>query len=613
MNSSRANEESSLNESVGNSASASQTEQATTPRNFQESERLAFIVNIPIAIQKDQNNQADAAGTIQKMMDIRSAYLDGYDPNTCPPFKMVFGVNCHESEVQNLVLLHEQWDKFKKENNYSDTNNPVSVVTRVWDGKKFPYGSIRNEIMHSFDTQKAVKEFTKDNYYPYIAIGDADTGSRKVEVGEKQIHVFKAIEEKLNGKLNTPSPSDDSSREQKSNEASPNQMSISARFSPKEEFALSPESNTPNHFYVRPYLIAGGYKPIDAGELPEAKETVIQQDMDVRAQLANRVNPMGPYFPEPNLFIDGHISAKVNFGQGGAEFLKLREEVAGYIKQDILNGKPGNATHEEWQENAAVYLQNNRHPDRGKLVSTFFDLAIETETDRLFRKIGEQADNINPNVVAQHHAHPTMAKAAYLLDRYDAKRNGKSIFVDVRDFLAKNSENLPKVIEFYHELIYRQKTANPEYKQDILDQSYLEYRTKDADILKLADSLIKEAAKINLPNKQGQPNRSVHQFANLDCTTLDIFNTAMAVVFKKDINNLLHEYWKGELQKLMLNTVNSESTHDDSASINWEWNTITDLGGERTINESVEFHSNKIINASARQIDNINELQDGQN
>ncbi|HVY53754.1 MAG TPA: hypothetical protein VHA13_04470, partial [Gammaproteobacteria bacterium] len=279
-------------------------------------------------------------------------------------------------------------------------------------------------------------------------------------------------------------------------------------------------------------------------------------------------------------------------------------------KQDILNSKPGNATHEEWQENAAVYLQNNRHPDRGKLVSTFFDLAIETETDRLFRKIGEQAESINPNVVAQHHAHPTMAKAAYLLDRYDAKRNGKSIFVDVRDFLAKNSENLPKVIEFYHELIYRQKTANPEYKGDLLDQSYLKYRTQDTDILQLADNLIKEAAKINSPNEQGQPNRSAHQLANLDCTSLDIFNTAMAVVFKKDINNVLHEYWKGELQLLIKDSIyGSNINEEDIPASSLELIGRAEVGN--VLYKADAYYNTKSLNNTTGQlIQNINDIQE---
>ncbi|HVY53141.1 MAG TPA: hypothetical protein VHA13_01320 [Gammaproteobacteria bacterium] len=432
-----------------------------TQENF--AENLAFIVNIPLALEfKDsEKTHLDFEATLNKIKATQNAYLQGYTPETSPPFKMVFCVNSHTAQIEFLNTFKKQWDLAKTNNSLWKEASEISVITQAWSGSKFPYGQIRNGLLHSKETQDEIKLFQEKGFYPYVAISDSDTGNRLVELNGEIKHIFAAIQQRLNKKLNSP-PSEPSSPEEiKQHNDSPRvSMSISVKKGDLSEGEITPS----NSFFIRPYLIAGGYRPTSTETNQETRTRSIQRDMHIREQLANTVNPLGPYFPEPNLFLDAKIADKVNFGRGSGEFLQLRKEVSQLIMQDMLNGKPINISNEEWLAQVQTNIQNNRHPERNTAITTFFDLAIETNTDRLFRKVEQMTEEINNNLVAQHHQNAVNAKPAFLLNRYDSNRNGKEIFTKIRDFINENKGNMSKTIEFYHELMYSQKREQPEYK-----------------------------------------------------------------------------------------------------------------------------------------------------
>jgi len=580
---------------------------------------LAFVVNIPLGIVKKEKNKLDVDATIARIKAVQEAYLTSYNKDSCPPFKMVFCINCPENQKAKLDEFQKKWNEDKSSGRLWPLANQIDIVAYPWKklkNKGFPYGTVRNVLLHSSETQNAIEAFRQAGFYPYVAIGDGDTGKRSVFINDQEVNIFKAIEDKLNTKLISPSlgsegrmsnsansnsnspksqgkmsasasflndkeaaglPLDDSGGKDlfpsvslgKANEEvkqtsvhadSPSSnMSVTAEFvnSRGEALSLDEDKEQPSrNIYLRPYVIAGGYRPKEEKEEQEGYEEEswqgkmarsIEEDMEIRDQLAKTVNPLGPYFPEPNLFIDGTIISHVNFGDYGEEFRNLGEEIASFIQKDML--KTVGSKQEE--TDVSTYLQTNTHPSRNRLVSTFFDLAIETEIDRLFKNAtlgkDEQAGEINSNSVAQHHQKSNLAKAAYLKTRYLAARNGGEIFKNLKEFLEKNTNNPDRIIGFYHELINQLKKTRPEYKEDLVYKAYLKDRKPDAEISSLAVNLMVAAGQINSLDNKGKSNRTAQELATLTYTALDIFNTAVAKVFNGGINELLQAHWKNEL------------------------------------------------------------------
>jgi|GEM_PF-3191567 len=609
----------SLSGTLPSSSSSSSSNQMQDDEKIPEKNgRLAFVVNIPLGIVKKEKNKLDVDATIARIKAVQEAYLTNYDKGSCPPFKMVFCINCPENQKAKLDEFQKKWNEDKSSGSLWPLANQIDIVAYPWKklkNKGFPYGTVRNVLLHSSETQNAIGVFRQAGFYPYVAIGDGDTGKRSVFINDQEVNIFKAIEDKLNTKLISPSSGNEGrmSNSANSNSNSPklqDKMSASASFlNDKEAAGLpddsegkdlspsvslgkaneevkqtsahadSPSSNMSvtaefvnsrgevlsldedkeqlsRNIYLRPYVIAGGYRPKEEKEEQEGDEEEswqgkmarsIEEDMEIRTQLAKTVNPLGPYFPEPNLFIDGTIVSDVNFGDYGDEFRKLGEEIASFIQKDTL--KTVGSKQEE--TDVSTYLQTNTHPSRNRLVSTFFDLAIETEIDRLFKNAAsgkdKQADEINPNSVAQHHQKSNLAKAAYLKTRYSAARNGGEIFTNLKNFLEKNINNIDRIIGFYHELINQLKETRPEYKEDLVYKAYLKDRKPDAEISSLAVNLMVAAGQINSLDDKGKSNRTAQELATLTYTALDIFNTAIAKVFNGSINGLLQAHWKNEL------------------------------------------------------------------
>lgn len=525
-------------------SSSNKTVASNTSSESNIIENLAFVVNIPVAFKNRNDPPYDFRSILATIKKIQDAYLKEYNSSNCPPFKMVFCVNSHANQEKALNEFKQRWDSIIQKR---DDLNRISLMTYAWNGDKFPYGEVRNALMHSKETQNEITAFKEAGYYPYVAIGDADTGSRLVEVKGQTQHIFAAIEQRLNRSLGSPPSelsSSDESKHDEEIESSKYSMSISAR--PGE--ISDGEKTSTQDLIIRPYLIAGGYCPTSTEDQQSIRTTSLQRDMEIRGQLAKKVNPLGPYFPEPNLFIDGQIADKVNFGNKNSEFSHLRKEIAKFVLRDMMGNRPTEFAEEEWAEKIKADIKNNRHGTRGKVIATFFDLAIETDTDRLFKKVGKMTEEIeiNNNDVAQHHQHGTHAKAGLILSRFD-KRNGGDVYKKINEFVKENKDDMSKVMELYHELVYRQKQEAPGYKPDLLDQSYEQHGRKNQEVMTLVDKLIKASKSINTL-KDGQPNRTAADFSSVEYTALDIVNTAIATVYGKDINTLLRNHWENELK-----------------------------------------------------------------
>ncbi|QHS59962.1 hypothetical protein [Chitinophaga agri] len=102
---------------------------------------------------------------------------------------IVIGLNAHKKNAKQLTEAMEAVQEI-----INKFNIPIAVVSSTFGTKKFPYGTMRNNVLHSAETHLLLQTFIRNNYHPYVSIQDADTAPRTVPSGE---HIFKYIEKTL--------------------------------------------------------------------------------------------------------------------------------------------------------------------------------------------------------------------------------------------------------------------------------------------------------------------------------------------------------------------------------------------------------------------------------
>ncbi len=369
----------------------------------------AFIVNAILSYKE--------IGSIKSVIE---AILKDLDEDMLKDVAIVFGVNAPETEGENLnqALNNVDW------NNLTQKNVPIALVPSTFQGN-FPYGRMRNEVLHSQVTKQLTRAFLRQGNHPYISVQDFDTGSRSVpsrnnDLEEKQKHIFKALTEIMLGQ-------DDA-----------------------DEIG--------NVGGIRPLMVGGGYRPAsdlvsrileraaarrdswpnrglrnndNATAFFEEFRQAIIEDMRARQTYAREVHPLLPYTPEPNLFIDalavayGEESGRkaLKFGEGAAEFTDLAKTLAEYEMEELeeyfLKDEKGNGVQEKReirQGMLSVAVQNNRHPIRGTTYYTdFLGLTVETDLSRIGYDMARQwtTQGRDKKSVLQTHA-----KLTVIVDRF---------------------------------------------------------------------------------------------------------------------------------------------------------------------------------------------------
>jgi hypothetical protein len=305
-----------------------------------------------------------------------------------PPVAIVLGINANGSWVKSSCLtLNLLVAELRK---VSQGWPPMTVQFIEWTGNKFPYGTVRNTIKNSDATEKYVNQLISEGFDVYIACTDSDSSARTTPCGK---NIFDAVAETLGD--------------------------------------------------LRPVLVAGGYRC--TRDVPQQEAAVIHDDMVARDRLF-RLNPLGPYYPEPNLFICALAADHLEFGPQGAEFENLRTDAGQFAVKELNeyfedSNIPGEL--EAWR---ACYLQNNTHPWRGRVFyASFVKLSVETDTARLLKKLRAKSTKASMtsrfNLVAQHHRGSNQAKSSFMKSRYRGA-NDKGAFLRIRTETNKSNKTL---------------------------------------------------------------------------------------------------------------------------------------------------------------------------
>ncbi|MGH3877647.1 MAG: hypothetical protein ACRDSK_11500 [Actinophytocola sp.] len=251
-----------------------------TPENYLTELAASLSQNRPISFVVNIILPAKDSGDIVAVVDAIMDGAVGMDTRVA----FVFGINARTAQAAELS---EAWKA--AETAIAGHRLPIAVLKDTFSVSKFPYGTMRNNVLQSKATADVTKALYGKGSHPYISVQDFDTASREVPSG---VHVFNYFASKLAG-------------------VDP----------------LNPWQRIP----IRPLMVSGGYRLGEGTTLPEGEgamtedelTTHVSEDMLTREKLSE-VHPLLPYSPEPNLYIDGTLllagGKQLAFGDGGAEF-----------------------------------------------------------------------------------------------------------------------------------------------------------------------------------------------------------------------------------------------------------------------------------------------------
>ncbi|GAS97987.1 uncharacterized protein RMCC_4952 [Mycolicibacterium canariasense] len=399
---------------------------------------IAFVVNAIVPI-----SEIHQLPEVVKAITANAKGLDG-------KVAFVIGVNTREAPGAAANLRSALAGM---EHVLADIDQPVALTGATWkmpSSGHLPYGTMRNDMMHSGVNRFAIAAMVSQGNHPYLAVQDFDTGSRNVPSGE---HVFNHVARTLTTGEDLPSarPLMFSGGYVAPRSDAAYQAMIAAAHAKRLAKIAALEQQHPTDAEARKKTAAAisrlekaGPK-LDAEGFREDFARQITQDMDARVEQA-KTSPMLPYTPEPNLFVDAVatlVDPEVKFGDGGAEFSMLGRSLArfnaaelgaihdadvaaltsGVVNEDVL------AQVENERSNLEVNAQTGRHPVRGAAFMTDFKgAAVETDLARI--ALGYATDGKLPQ------SHAALTNVA---DRFFATKDdkGDTSLSKFRDDFAK--------------------------------------------------------------------------------------------------------------------------------------------------------------------------------
>ena len=298
-------------------------------------------------------------------------------------------------------------------------DHPVALTGFTWKMPStghLPYGTLRNETMHSDVNRLAIDAMWSKGNHPYIAVQDFDTGSRNVPSGK---HIFNHVIDSMTvGEGLPPSRPLMFGGGYRMGDGAKLVTDTVARLDrqlAKAERDLQASPADKKALAAKTKLTGARAKILEEGFV-EDFDRQITQDMDTRVELA-KTSPMLPYTPEPNLFVDAiaiRVHPEVRFGDRGAEFSQLGRSLHALHAKELGQShdneiaaidtkikeleKQEHPLDEETMErlnelreqmknrrsDLSVEAQNNLHPIRGEVfITDFKGAAVETDLSRI--------------------------------------------------------------------------------------------------------------------------------------------------------------------------------------------------------------------------------------
>ncbi|KAG0164452.1 hypothetical protein DFQ28_009352 [Apophysomyces sp. BC1034] len=388
-------------------------------RSATQAEQAAFIVNTIVSY----DQLADLPAVIRAM-------VDGLDKDDNKRIALVVGVNAPGNDQQAMERVIEEVSQLIDKSPF-----PIALLPNTFDNRKnknFPYGKMRNDVLHSAETKALTQYFMGKNMHPYISVQDFDNGSRRVG-NDNGKHVFHAIDKMLSFELDEET---ETTLGEQAAEASTPTKKAREQGTNSEHSDVAPSSTQKKGkggLAFLPLMIAGGYRANREGLIARTKARLEGEDGADKHKLDNHVtttvlpkieadmaarhaysqlDPLLPYAPEPNLFLDATATLgtspagrMLKFGEGGSEFTEMAKNVSRFAADELqtlfsarllsgaaalaARGKPEtDPKHAEHTQDVRTQLsidsQNNRHPFRGVIVlADYAGLNVETDLSRL--------------------------------------------------------------------------------------------------------------------------------------------------------------------------------------------------------------------------------------
>ncbi|MGU5760177.1 hypothetical protein [Aeromonas hydrophila] len=316
-------------------------------------------------------------GELARLPEVVAAMTQGLEKNYLERVAIVLGVNGKAADDEAIRTA-------VAEARAGLVNLAVEVYLEpmTFRGNKFPYGTMRNTLMESEATRSLVRRFAEQGWAPYLSFQDFDTGSRSLESGQ---HIFKCIDGLL-------------AQDEDGSVLRPLMIAGGYRSQQRDRLIAMTTARYPNNI-----MPAAHQQKLDAFE------AAIREDMATRVRYA-ALDPMLPYAPEPNLFIDGTLllgkGTRPAFSPNGAEYEGLSSSLVACNKAELeayftplfeeaeevvvpMNRRPTQESlilppdREEIASQLEIASQTNRHPWRGIAFLLDFTMTVETDLSRL--------------------------------------------------------------------------------------------------------------------------------------------------------------------------------------------------------------------------------------
>ncbi|WP_421181666.1 hypothetical protein [Aeromonas dhakensis] len=327
---------------------------------------LAYVINSILPYQE-----------LNRLPEVVAAMIQGLGSSYLERVAIVLGVNGNTVDADAVQAAVAE-----AQNGLASLMVEVKLVPMTFQGNKFPYGTMRNTLMYSEETCNQVQQFVGQGWAPYISFQDFDTGSRSLESGK---HIFQGIDILL-------------AQDEDGSVLRPLMIAGGYRPQPRESLIAMTAARYPD-----------GIMPEEDKKKLDGFETGIRDDMTLRVRYA-ALDPMLPYAPEPNLFIDGTLllggGTIPMFSPNGAEYEGLSSSLVACNRAELEahfaplfeaagdvpvpnNRQPARefltlpSDREEIASQLEACSQTNRHPRRGISFLLDFTMTVETDLSRL--------------------------------------------------------------------------------------------------------------------------------------------------------------------------------------------------------------------------------------